>query len=500
MIIYFRQDVLGRIVLPAKLIPTTGHVTRVVFGTREEVRVQQVDRHVATCRLDHLDAFASLNRDGAAREDVETIEVAVHCPFLKGGLVLVDTPGVSDQEAQTRRASSAIATADLVLMMLDARQLLSSQERYLATEWLGTHLGKPVGIVVNFMNFLTPHEQREVRSRLERWCRARVRSDLGQPWFEVNALGALRHAIGEAEAPTDDFAVLRTTLAACHGHSRQQLQRQSRWGQVLAEVRAAQARNTQVLERIRVDAAQVEYERAVVRQDLEDMRRHVRAQARTLRERLCMFAQQALAESLTALTSHYTGKSKEELEGKANDWFQAQWFTAIRTIDKEANGALLSLTEKELRPPEPLTIEERFILNARIHIGDLPNVEASDAAVGWGVGSGAVLGTFLLPIPVLGTVAGGIIGGILGNILGKTAPDYGAAYADKAREQWETSTHEVLAILQAQYDARIRELQSQIDDQLAQNSQDKQPLEVELRQREEFAEVLARIVYQLQAA
>jgi predicted GTPase len=34
---------LGRAVLPAKLIPTTGHITRIVFGTPEEIRVRYVD-------------------------------------------------------------------------------------------------------------------------------------------------------------------------------------------------------------------------------------------------------------------------------------------------------------------------------------------------------------------------------------------------------------------------------------------------------------------------
>jgi GTPase SAR1 family protein len=89
---------LGRLVLPAKLIPTTGHVIQVVFGTREEVRVQYVDGHMETASLHELEAVSSLSGDGFAREDVELIEVAVDTPLLRDNLILVDTPGVNEYD------------------------------------------------------------------------------------------------------------------------------------------------------------------------------------------------------------------------------------------------------------------------------------------------------------------------------------------------------------------------------------------------------------------
>lgn len=145
---------LGRDVLKARLTPTTGHVTQISYGAREEVRVRMVGGRTETCSLDRLESFTSLNHENLARDDIELVEVVVNCPLLSNGAVLVDTPGVNDKEAQTRRAEHAITSADLVLMVLDARQLLNSGERGLAVDWLSKELGKPVVVVVNFMNFM----------------------------------------------------------------------------------------------------------------------------------------------------------------------------------------------------------------------------------------------------------------------------------------------------------------------------------------------------------
>ena len=96
---------LGRVVLPTRAVPTTGHVTRVVFDRGDEVRVRLRNGQVETCPLDLLGSFAVLDFNRRAREDVEEIEVAVDCPMLRAGTILIDTPGVCDDPAQTARAS-----------------------------------------------------------------------------------------------------------------------------------------------------------------------------------------------------------------------------------------------------------------------------------------------------------------------------------------------------------------------------------------------------------
>jgi hypothetical protein len=490
---------LGRLVLPAKLIPTTGHITRVVFGTTEEVRVRHAGGRLETCGLDRLDSFAALDRAGQAREDVEVIEVAVNAPLLRPGLVLVDTPGVKERDAQTRRARQAIATADLVLLVLDARQLLSSGERELAVDWLGRGLGKPVALVLNFLNLVEEREHGEVRARLGHWCRQHLTSELGRAWFEVNARGALAHFLGLGPAPADDFTALLDALAACTGERRRRLQNRGRTGQLLAELREARAANAEVLGRLRTDAARVEEERAALRRDLEEQRRRFGADARARRDRLSTFALKALGDKLEALvTVWFAGEGKARLEEKAAGWYADKLAEAVALIEREADGALLELAGERLSRPGPLTVKERMMLEARLDVGTLPAVGASSTAIGVGAAIGAFVGTFVIPIPGIGTPAGALLGGFLANRLGSKEPDYVAAYAAKARERWALDARKVRITLRGQYDARVEELKRRIDERLGQASPP--PLPAELDQREALARALERCERELQPA
>jgi predicted GTPase len=476
---------LRRFVLPAKLIPTTGHVTRVVFGTNEEVRVRYTDGRVLTCALNQLDSFSSLSRDGLAREDVDSIEVVVNSPLLREKLILVDTPGVKEHEAQTRRAVEAISKADLVLLILDARQLLSGNERDLAVDWLTKKLGKAVVTVVNFMNSVEPGERGEVRAHMDRWSGTHIKAELGKPWFEVNALGALTHALGKGGAPGDDFEALLKALESCGAKMRPEVQRRSRRGQLLYEVREAREKNRGLLQRLREDSGRVEQERKELRANLREQSRQFEATAKLGRESVKLTAQKELSQRLGKLTGFYfTGESQERLKAKANGWYEEQLTEAIRQIEKEGHASLLSLAGENLKRPEPLTIRERMILNSRLNVGELPLVGASDSAIGWGMGLGATLGTFVLP--VVGTAIGAFIGGVLAGIFGSKQPDYVAAYREQANTRWAADTQTTVRILQEQYDARVGEMQRLIAERLKaiDSASGRQPIVKETRQRE----------------
>ena len=467
---------LGRCVLPAKLIPTTGHVTRLVHGLREKVCIGMLDGSTQTCSLEQLDSFSSLNRDGLARDDIELIEVFVNCPLLDGGLVLVDTPGVNEKDAQTQRAVHAIAKADLVLMVLDARQLLGSSERTLAMDWLSKELGKPVVLIVNFMNFLADADQADVRRRLEVWCKGELRSGLGRSWYEANVLAALKHGLGSGPPPSDHFHALRSALAKCTGATRRDLQGRSRRGQLSAEVGKVRQQNHYVLKRIRDDAAQIERERAVQRHDLQEIGRRFETDASAQRDRLCMIGQHTLEQNLEALVSwRFAGESKENLEANASGWYQGKLDEAVRAIEKEGDGAMLSLVGENLRRPEPFTIRERMILNVRLEVGELSKASATGKTIG------AVIGG-IFGMPEAGTLVGASVGAWLGNLLGQKQPDYVAAYCQQARVRWFDDTRDVLAVLQGQYDARVQLLKRQLENRL--EAVKTQPLSIEFRERE----------------
>jgi hypothetical protein len=491
---------LGREVLPARLVPTTGHITRVVFDQSETVRARFIDGREECHNLDRLGSFSTLNKNNHcfARDDVESIEVAVNCSLLQQRLVLVDTPGVSNSEAQTRRARDAIALGDLVLLVLDATQLLSSSERKLAVDWLSTELGKPVVPVVNRMNLVEEEGDRaEIRLRLDRWCHVHLRSELGRPWFEINALGALKHALGRGTLPGDDFATLRTALATCRGNKRKKLQHRSRYGQLRYEVRQVREWNADLLRQLRADAVQVERERAALRRELLELGRRFDACAKLERERLATAAQKLLDKRLDDLTTvTFKGKNKASLEASAWWWYQEELTDAVRTAEKMAQEQLLQLAGDKLGRPDPLTVREQMILNARLHVGDLPPIAASDAAVRWGGGIGLTIGTYLLP--GIGTWAGFKVGRWLANKFGSTEPDYPAAYAAKARESWVEDARNVSNLLLSEFDARSGELKRQIDQRLKEVRP--QPAPVEVSRREALENALAQCEQELGSA
>src|SRR6266851_4973955 len=132
---------LGENILPAKLVPTTGHVTRICHGVSREVRVLLRDGTHEACPLDKLDQF-SLFADKHVRDDIESIVVNCPCAILKRGLAIVDTPGIQDSDVQTRRAERAVAHAHLILFVLDAQQPLANWEQAQAQQFV-ENLGKP---------------------------------------------------------------------------------------------------------------------------------------------------------------------------------------------------------------------------------------------------------------------------------------------------------------------------------------------------------------------
>ena len=456
---------LGRDVLPAKAMPTTGHVTRIVRGPHDEVRAQFRGGRVEACPLDRLDSFTTLDFDRQAREDVEAIEVAVDCPALRDGLVLIDTPGVCDPGAQTERALRAIASADLVVLVLNATQLLTENEHGLAVDWMSQGLGKPVVPVLNWMNVVEERDRAELRQLLDRWSREHLGGELGRHWFEVNAKGALMHVVGGGPAPTDDFFALRSALSGLTGDRRRRLQAHSRRGQLRADMAQARRANLDVLHRIRRGADRVEREREAARCDLRLLSDRFDADAKLKRESLTTSATAALNSKLDRLVSFwFAGESKERLKANANDWYQKMLSEGVKQIEKESEGALLALTGDGLRRPEPITIREHVIL-ARLDVGELkPEFNEGADVLGGLIGGG--LGTFLLP--GVGTVLGAGLGVLASRALTSKEPDYVAAYSTKARENWSVPATKILNLLRGQYDARVSHLKQQIAQRLEQ--------------------------------
>jgi hypothetical protein len=452
---------LGRRVLQAKAMPTTGHVTRIVYGEDEEVRALMRDGENQTCMLDDLGSFTTLDLDRNAREDVETIEVAVNCPLLRDEVVFIDTPGVCDAGAQTERARSAISSADLVLLVLHASHLLTEEEQKLAVEWMVQKLDKPVVPVVNWMNVVEERDQPEIRERLDRWCRDFRSAPLSRPWFEVNALAALRHAVENGPLPTDDFAALRAALGGLRGAKRRTIQRRSRIGQIRADFANARRSNSHTLDSIRQDANRVKRERAATRRRLQNRIGHLAAQARLKRQAVTAHAENVLGTHLDRLTrSRFGNKSKKWLEQKAPRTYEQTLVQAVTAVEKRADKELLSLAGEDLRRPEPVTIKERLVLKARFKGGKAVDAAARHTTTGIGTSNGGFLGLDLVPVPMLEAIVA--VGRYLGGFIYEQQPDYAAAYSKKYSQLWTRHAANVMRLLRTQFNARVKALSRQL--------------------------------------
>ncbi|MDY6899557.1 MAG: DnaJ domain-containing protein, partial [Cyanobacteriota bacterium] len=122
---------------------------------------------------------------------------------LKTGVEFLDLPGTNDREEQNDLVKQQLLSADLVVQLLDARKLMTLEERENLRDWLLDRGIETVVFVANFLNLLEPEEQKQVQSRL-RFVAESFRSQLPSGFsnlYRVDALPALRARLkGDASA------------------------------------------------------------------------------------------------------------------------------------------------------------------------------------------------------------------------------------------------------------------------------------------------------------
>lgn len=389
------NSLLGRVVLPARLVPTTGHVTEVVYGSPAEIVVSFADGRSERCPPERLDEFASL-RDGLAREDVREVRVLVPHGLLEAGLILIDTPGVSDAAAQTARAEAALEGADLVLFVLDATRLLGEAERDMILTWMVGTWGKPVVPVLNRLNLVDEAERPDVLGRLDLWQARNLPPVLSRGRYAVNAVAALRRALGTAkaaDAEPDDFPALAADLAALVGPAGAEFARRSRQARLRRVLLQLHESNRRGLAELSQGRRSLDEERRGRTAAVRDRRsrwtvrllecRHVVAEARPRAERE---AWDIFAEKIKAAET-------AELRNSAGRWYRRAEEQAVERIEAitarafaEAIDALTADGEPAPRHP-PFTLRERLSLEARFETAGTLGSEVrrwmGDAVVDW---------------------------------------------------------------------------------------------------------------------
>ncbi|MDJ0674955.1 MAG: dynamin family protein [Calothrix sp. MO_167.B42] len=186
---------LGNKTLPIDLIPTTGAAITVKYGTDLRTRIILVDgTDICRSGTDILKKFAVLDGDRRMRGDVASVEVFCPHALLSTGVEFIDLPGTNDREAQNNLVRQQLLGADLVVQLLDARKLMTLEERENLRDWLWERGIKTVIFVANFLNLLEPEEQKQVQNRL-RFVAESFRAQLPPGFsnlYRVDALPALR--------------------------------------------------------------------------------------------------------------------------------------------------------------------------------------------------------------------------------------------------------------------------------------------------------------------
>jgi hypothetical protein len=493
---------LGRAALPAKAMPTTGHATRIRFGNAEGVRVSFTDGRIESCPLDQIDSFVTLDLQSRARDGIEAIDLIIQAPLLRRGLMLIDTPGINDAVAQTRRAERAVMASDLVLLVLRANQMLGAEMRQRAAVWMTRELGKPVVPVLNGLNQVEDKDRSELRRLLGAWSRATLTPALGKPFFEVNAIGALRHALGisGAEPPADDFNALKAALEGMTGQARRELQSASRTHQARSVLRSAADWNRCEFGQLAVAADTLYRSRDERRSRLQRSIKGLESRRESEDIHVRALVGEELRRGWRRLAQKLAEKGKTELEQKSRRWFDTYLEKAVRTTEEQANERLAALAaEVDAPPPEPLTISQLVSLNQRTEVQVSTPDNSNAIAVGalGGAAAGAAIGSI---VPVVGTGIGAAIGWVVGAGLAdkatKQEPDYATAYTTAARTDWDKVAPTIKQSVRVQFKARFEDLVKGLRQQAGDLGR-MPPLPEELQERRQLQGLLERTLERL---
>ena len=487
---------LGRVVLPARLIPTTGHVTAVIFGEQEQVHLLRSGQPAESHPLAMLDTVASLQADGAGREDIGEIIVTVNHPLLRRPITLLDTPGMNDDATRHARTEQAILHADLVVFVLDARVLLGEYERTLAIDWLQKAWGKPILPVVNFMHMVPANEQDDVRRRVATWCSHHLHAWFAPSWLEVDALAALKHAHGIAPAPTDDFTRLQSLLFemdAVDPTLCERLQRHSRSFALHTALEGLHARNTATLAVLKQEAAKAAAQFAETCRKLEKELRLLETNTERLQQTLLQEGRSLLDAALQELLAMFEGKDKTKLDKSATQSYRTKLRKSLGAIEALLYTHLDELGIDGIDYDPTISLSEQMTFDAKINVASLPKVRASGGKVATGAVAGALAGSF---IPVVGTLWGAAIGSGLTALFGGSEADPVAAYQTVARSAWAQDAAKIQHLAQEEFATASAVLASRAKERLAKTlaeapGNQKGAATLEIEQRTALAEAIS---------
>lgn len=120
---------LGAAILPVAVVPLTSIVTIMKYGDALRIMVYFNDGRVAAIKTESLPEYVTERGNPKNKKDVSEVVITYPSPYLRGGVRLIDTPGVgSIYQHNTDVAYQYLPKSDAALFLLSVDQPMSKAE------------------------------------------------------------------------------------------------------------------------------------------------------------------------------------------------------------------------------------------------------------------------------------------------------------------------------------------------------------------------------------
>ncbi|MGO9211094.1 MAG: dynamin family protein [Terriglobales bacterium] len=123
------NSLLGEDVLPVAVVPLTSIITILSYGERPEITVHFLSGETQAIQMQELEHYVTERHNPENVKAVKHVEVRYPSPYLKDGILLVDTPGVgSTYQHNTEVTHSFLARVDAAVFMVSVEPPLTQAE------------------------------------------------------------------------------------------------------------------------------------------------------------------------------------------------------------------------------------------------------------------------------------------------------------------------------------------------------------------------------------
>lgn len=334
----------GQPVLPVGVVPVTSVITILHHGDRPTATVRFSDGHSEPVAVDAIAAFIDERQNPGNRRHAAVVDVALPSPTLRGGLCLVDTPGLGSVHATNTEATRAfVPRTDVALIVVGPDPPISGAELQLAVEVAGD--ARELLVVLNKADQSSAEHLREIIE----FTRTTLETALQRPVGRILEISALeRVAQGR---PTRDWRELENVLSSLSSGARHHLVETAGRRAVRRFGRSLVAELRQCDEALRRPIADIEARKARLQRAVADLDRSL-GDLRFLFDAVEM----DLGKEFEQRRVQFVAGALPELQTELTDWLGKS--TSARRSPRtqaleEAHGLVIRAIEAWLRRIEP---------------------------------------------------------------------------------------------------------------------------------------------------